>query len=260
MRVYIRNRCVQKTAALRRSVRCGLWSTRPVYLAPVDRQSPSCQPQILNRVGSRRRLLWRNYSLCMYRVHCGSPNLKTYKCACTFTRFAPLVFLLPTPLPRTLLGILRLKDHKQEGMVDTKHKTCAHPGCPLLPSMGVAVDQDTVNTIPASGQRSTSTLRSGKASARYCAAHAPEGSTNVTARRCRHPGCNVQPTFGREGAGEAPSFCARHRKPGMTDVLNPRCHARGCVAQPRCGRVGDPRPTFCLHHADPDMVNVRRAA
>eukprot|EP00903_Cladosiphon_okamuranus_P012092 g11351.t1 len=94
--------------------------------------------------------------------------------------------------------------------------------------------------------------------ARYCALHAPAGAVNVTAGRCRHPGgCPVQPCFGYEGAGQPAEFCARHRKKGMTDVRNPRCSKRGCTAQPCCGNKGDPRPRFCLRHAEPDMINFR---
>lgn len=138
------------------------------------------------------------------------------------------------------------QDHKQEGMVDTKHKTCAHPGCSLFPCMtgpGSAPDRDKT--------------RGTKRKAVYCVSHAPEGSTNVTARRCRHPGCNVQPSFGLEGSGGGSLFCAKHRKRGMTDIKNRRCHVPGCVSQPRCCMPGDPRPTLCLRHAEPGMVNVR---
>lgn len=203
------------------------------------------------------------------------------------------------------------KEHKEDDMVDTRHKTCMHPGCTLFPCMS-AVAPPPPSPVPASdstshhnnttnnnnhnGKRATATRRAAKKKkgtfnvnagpsdrrtvgndgdgdgddddhdtntaaiampARYCAAHAPAGAVNVAASRCRHPGCSVQPSFGREGAGEPASYCARHRKRGMTDVKNPRCLARGCVAQPRCGRPGDSRAGYCLRHAAPDMVNVR---
>lgn len=198
-------------------------------------------------------------------------------------------------------------------MVDTRHKTCLHPGCERFPSKsgplplplstasitnlappaatmaaktrtnrnenddvgGSACGGGDVDKPDRSGTMSTDSNDAsefcakpfassrdqvavdGPGPARYCAAHAPTGSVNVVAVRCRHSGCSVQPSFGREGAGELAIFCARHRKQGMTDVRNPRCLAGGCVAQPRCGKEGDRRPTFCLRHAEPGMVNVR---
>lgn len=160
------------------------------------------------------------------------------------------------------------KEHKHDGMVDTKHKTCAHPGCTRLPSKSPPPAVTVAASSPKSDRNCSGLGAENKASNRpqqpqrqpppiFCAAHAPKGSTNVTAPRCREPGCDVQPSFGREGAGEPPAFCVRHRKRDMTDVRNPRCRADGCVAQPRCSWEGDSRPTFCLRHADPDMVNVR---
>lgn len=156
-------------------------------------------------------------------------------------------------------------------MVDTRHKTCLHPGCTLFPCKSASPVNSTKTettatatakddgTAPASAAhpRPDEEDASKAGPARFCAAHAPEGSANVAVRSCRHPACSVQPSFGWEGGGGAAAFCARHRKRGMTDVRNPRCRATGCVAQPRCGREGDPRPTVCLRHAEPDMVNVR---
>ncbi|CAM9845306.1 unnamed protein product [Ectocarpus sp. 13 AM-2016] len=156
------------------------------------------------------------------------------------------------------------KEHKEDGMVDTKHKTCLHPGCTRFPSKSGAVattkSQPSEENTETAGGGGAATAAAHPGPARYCAAHAPAGATNVTASLCRHPGgCSVQPYFGREGGGQQPEFCALHRKPGMTDVRNPRCAAVGCTAQPRCGREGDPRPSFCLRHAAPDMINFRSA-
>lgn len=120
-------------------------------------------------------------------------------------------------------------------MVDTKHKTCIHPGCTRFPSKSGAAattkSQPYEQNARGLTQSPAETAAGGAAAipaahpgpARYCAAHAPAGAPNVTASRCRHPGgCSVQPYFGREGGGQQPEFCALHRKPGMTDVRNPR--------------------------------------
>ncbi|CAM9835595.1 unnamed protein product [Scytosiphon promiscuus] len=156
------------------------------------------------------------------------------------------------------------KEHKDEDMVDTKHRTCLHPGCTRFPSKsGGTVASTTTTSAPSSPTKlaaaETAMPTAGATGpARYCALHAPAGAANVTAARCKHPGgCSVQPCFGREGGGKGAGFCARHRRRGMTDIRNPRCVAVGCAAQPRCGREGDPRPQFCLRHAEPDMVNFR---
>ena len=180
-------------------------------------------------------------------------------------------------------------------MLNTRRKTCAHPGCsripsksdgppPLTPSASTSKDlgnrapnpgtvdgggKPTPNQSTASDKLTTessckSTASGGQeeawGAAKYCAAHAPQGSVDVVSMRCREPGCTTQPSFGREGSGEPAMFCARHRKKGMTDVKNPRCWMVGCVAQPRFARKGDVRPTSCLKHADPHMLDVRYVA
>lgn len=142
-----------------------------------------------------------------------------------------LNFLATPPLSsiptRTLFLPHPPQEHKEDGMVDTKHKTCLHPGCTRFPSKSGAVattksqPSEENRETAAGGAAATAAARPGPA--RYCAAHAPAGAANVTASRCRHPGgCSVQPYFGREGGGQQPEFCALHRKPGMTDVRNPR--------------------------------------
>lgn len=135
-------------------------------------------------------------------------------------------------------------------MVDTKHKVCAYPGCSLLPSMNDS-------TSRAKRKKGSAASRASNLRAVYCVSHAPEDSVNVTGSRCLHPGCSVQRTFGLEGAKEGALFCAKHRSRDMSDVRNPRCHVHGCVSQPRYGREGDPRASFCLRHAEPDMVDIR---
>ncbi|CAN0456219.1 unnamed protein product, partial [Laminaria digitata] len=168
------------------------------------------------------------------------------------------------------------KEHKEDGMVDTRHKTCLHPGnantittttttptpnttpTPITTTPTTTTPTTaTTTTTPPTATTTIDTTPADPGPARYCAAHAPKGSINVAASRCRHPRCSVQPTFGRAGGGEPAAYCARHCKKGMVDVKNPRCIARGCMSQPSCGMKGDPRPTFCLRHAAPSMVNVR---
>ncbi|CAM9181478.1 unnamed protein product, partial [Hapterophycus canaliculatus] len=187
----------------------------------------------------------------------------------------------PSWAPTKSARAIFCKEHKDEDMVDTKHRTCMHPGCTKFPSKsGETAETATTSTpstvltptTPASqapreieAEPAASSLAEAvvpkavvRGPARFCAAHAPTGAANVTASRCRYPGgCPVQPYFGREGGGQGAEFCAQHRRRGMTDIRNPRCVAVGCAAQPRCGREGDPRPRFCLRHAEPDMVNFR---
>lgn len=154
-----------------------------------------------------------------------------------------------TPTPYLCTRITRQQEHKDEGMVDTKHKTCLHPGCNRFPSKSGDVTPAETSEPPTvlaptppgfqaprekgaepAAPAPTETAAAAAAAAmpkpgpaRYCAAHAPTGAANVTASRCRHPGgCPVQPYFGREGGGQRPEFCARHRRKGMTDIRNPR--------------------------------------
>ncbi|CAM9586530.1 unnamed protein product [Ectocarpus sp. 4 AP-2014] len=51
------------------------------------------------------------------------------------------------------------------------------------------------------------------------------------ARKCGHPGCMKQPSFGTDGSKKA-EFCSQHAKQGMVNLRSRRCNHPGCMKRP----------------------------
>ena len=64
-------------------------------------------------------------------------------------------------------------EHKQENMIDVKHKKCIHEGCDISSCFNFATE-----TKPL-----------------FCNEHKKENMINVTSKKCNHEGCIKTPSF-----------------------------------------------------------------
>lgn len=72
-------------------------------------------------------------------------------------------------------------------------------------------------------------------------------------KRCGHPCCSKQPTYGVEGIKRAEFYAAREGGHGECQVQEV---CPGYSEQPTCGVQGSKAADFCAGHAKDGMVNV----
>jgi len=123
--------------------------------------------------------------------------------------------------------------HKEEGMVDIKHKRCAFKDCKTRPNFN----------------------EEGESEGLYCAKHRKNGMVDVKHKRCEFKDCNTRPTFNVEGETDG-LYCAKHIKEGMVDVINRRCAFKDCKTIPIFNEEGEPDGLFCAKHRKEGMVDV----
>ena len=117
--------------------------------------------------------------------------------------------------------------HKEEGMVDVKHKKCLE--CKKIPAFNVEGETNGV----------------------YCADHKKKGMVNVVSKTCLE--CKKQPYFNVEGQATG-LYCAYHKKGGMVDVKNKTCLE--CKKKPTFNVEGKKKGVYCDDHKKKGMVNV----
>ena len=89
---------------------------------------------------------------------------------------------------------------------------------------------------------------------RRCAVHREAGDILLGGgKRCEHPDCTTQASFGTKATGAR--FCATHRDKGDTYVRSRKCKADGCEQQPSFAPPGQ-RPLRCRAHSVAGDVNV----
>ena len=129
--------------------------------------------------------------------------------------------------------------HKEENMVDVKHKTCIHEGCKTRPIYN----------------------KEGEKKALYCSEHKLEGMVNVIDKiMCIHPGCKTRPTFNKEGEKKA-LYCSEHKLDGMVNVIKIMCiheyeNGNMCKTQPNFNIPGETKPLYCGKHKLDGMVDI----
>ena len=125
-------------------------------------------------------------------------------------------------------------EHKQEGMVNVRHRRCEVEGCDRRPSFGAE-----------------------DARARFCSDHKQEGMQNVANKRCEMEGCNKHPSFGDKGTTRR--FCSKHKQEGMVYVRHKRCEMEGCDRQPS-DDAEDASARFCSDHKQNGTVDRKNKA
>ena len=93
----------------------------------------------------------------------------------------------------------------------------------------------------------------------FCKIHSDNNMVNVKAfktKKCKHPGCKVQPSFGF--LGEKSQFCNEHKEKDMIDVINKKCVHEECKTRARYEYFGQITPKYCLEHKEKDMTDITR--
>lgn len=89
--------------------------------------------------------------------------------------------------------------HASPGMVNLRHKTCAHVNCFTRPSRGSPISM----------------------TAEFCSKHAPSGSISIFSKerkKCARPGCSQKPSFGVKGCNRK-TFCSLHATDEMVNIV-----------------------------------------
>ena len=118
---------------------------------------------------------------------------------------------------------LYCSEHKKDGMVDVKSKTCLE--CKKHPLFN----------------------KEGETKALYCNAHKKDEMVDVKNKTCLE--CKKQPAFNKEGETKA-LYCSAHKKEGMVDVKNKTCKSDWCST--RVKEKYDGYCVFCYINLFPD--------
>jgi hypothetical protein len=128
---------------------------------------------------------------------------------------------------------LYCSEHKLDGMIDVKHKTCLHNGCNTLPTYNIQ----------------------GEKKALYCFQHKLEGMVDIKHKTCIHEGCIVRSIYSIESETKA-LYCYEHKTDGMVDVLNPKCIFSHCKKRPYFNMEGETKRLYCSQHKLEGMIDV----
>ena len=131
------------------------------------------------------------------------------------------------------LKALYCSEHKLDGMVDVKNKTCFHPNCKTIPNFNIEGFK-----------------------ALYCSEHKLDGMINVKSKKCFHPNCKKQPAFNIEGS-QLGLYCSEHKLDGMINVKSKTCHYPNCKTQPTFNIEGSQLGLYCSEHKLDGMVDIK---
>jgi len=167
---------------------------------------------------------------------------------------------------------LYCNEHKKEGMVDVKNKTCCEEGCKKQPNYNVEGETNAlycnehkkegmVNIISKTcceeGCKKIPNYNvEGKKKGLYCNEHKKEGMVDVKNKTCCEEGCNTRPNYNVEGQKKG-LYCGQHRREGMKDVISKSCIHEGCNTRPIYNVEGETKALYCNEHKKEEMVDVK---
>eukprot|EP01050_Picozoa_sp_SAG11_P019468 SAG11_NODE_3106_length_2685_cov_1.434648_2_plen_197_part_00 len=82
--------------------------------------------------------------------------------------------------------------------------------------------------------------------AQFCGKHKKPHHVDVINKRCEHPDCLKQPSFGNNQT-RVVRWCADHKYLGDVNIINKRCYKPGCIVRPHYGG-SDNQPIWCKKH------------
>ena len=127
---------------------------------------------------------------------------------------------------------LYCSQHKKDGMINVKDKTCIHEGCKTQPNYNIK----------------------GQTKALYCSQHKKDGMIDVIHKTCLE--CKKQPTYNIEGQTKS-LYCATHKKDGMINVISKTCIHKGCKTRPIYNIEGETKALYCSEHKSKEMIDVK---
>ena len=76
-------------------------------------------------------------------------------------------------------------------------------------------------------------------------------------RCCIYPGCEKQPSFNMKGQPR-PSHCGGHKEPEMVDVVTKKCTVEGCDKRASYNFKGKNTSEYCNDHKKTNMINIKK--
>lgn len=124
-------------------------------------------------------------------------------------------------------------EHKKDGMIDVKNKTCEENGC---------VQRPTFNKL-------------GETKGIYCKKHKKINMVDVMSKTCEENECSKRPHFSHPGETK-PAYCSKHKKAGMVSVESKTCVE--CTAEAQWGKSEFHRPQWCTKHKPDHTVDIAK--
>ena len=174
-------------------------------------------------------------------------------------------------LPGESPGICCAK-HKEDGMIDVKHKKCLYENCNIRPNYnyenektGVYCSEhklkdmiDVINKLCIfEGCKSRPHYNyENNTSVLYCSKHKLDNMILIDSAKCIYIGCNKQPIFNFENKTK-PLYCLEHKIEDMIDIKNKPCIFEGCNIRPNYNYDYEKLPLFCSKHKLENMIDIK---
>jgi hypothetical protein len=123
--------------------------------------------------------------------------------------------------------------HKEDNMVDVKHRKCERDGCGSRPSFNYKGEHKGI----------------------LCFFHKEDNMVEVITKKCEKDGCGSRPLFNYKGENKA-RFCGKHKENNMIDIKHKKCEEDGCYSIAKFNYEWENKGRFCLSHKSNYMVDV----
>lgn len=135
-------------------------------------------------------------------------------------------------LPGETIGIC-CSIHKEESMIDIKHKKCIYDNCNIRPIYNLPNEKIAI----------------------YCANHKLKNMINIIDKKCKSEGCKIIPNynFANEKNG---IYCLQHKLDNMIDVVHKKCEFNGCIKRAYYNFENEKIPLYCLEHKFKNMIDI----
>jgi hypothetical protein len=125
-------------------------------------------------------------------------------------------------------------EHKQENMIDVKHKRCQFENCMKRPNFNLPTETKGI----------------------YCFEHKQENMINVKNKRCQFENCMKHPNFNLPTETKG-IYCFEHKQENMIDVKHKRCQFENCMKRPNFNLPTETKGTYCFEHKQENMIDVK---
>jgi len=162
--------------------------------------------------------------------------------------------------------------HKEENMIDIKHKTCKHENCKTRPCYNLENETKALYCIIHKQENMVDIVHKkckyenckiqptynfeNEKKGLYCKLHKLENMIDIRHRRCIHIGCNIRSNYNFENE-KIPKYCFEHKKQNMIDIISRTCIHDGCKTQPNYNFSNEIKPLYCSIHKLNGMIDIR---
>ena len=173
-------------------------------------------------------------------------------------------------LPGESPGICCAK-HKEDGMIDVKHKKCLYENCNIRPNYNYKDEikaiyckihklDDMINIISKtciyeSCRKQPNYNYENEKTTIYCVKHKLDDMINIKSKLCLFEDCKTQPNFNYENEKTA-IYCGKHKLENMININHKTCIYEGCIIQPVFNYENEINPLYCVKHKLKNMVDI----